>query len=592
MTINDSDISNNQAGFDNGDGAGDGGGIANDGIMFIANSVINNNKAVDDSGANGGGIFNQGEMTIDGSTIDGNTVTTLDGEARGGGIANDFSGTGLTVTNSTISNNTVTATNGTASGGGIRSEIDLTIINSTISNNSVTSTDDANGGGLLVENDQTTTILLTNVTMSDNSATSTVNGDGLGGAVFRGDPDLTITINNSILANATSDGAPGGDCVLRGDPVFNSNFSLYENTGDGACGLAAANPDGDGNIVGQDPNLGALGNNGGPTETHLPLAGSLAINNGSNPLAVDENAAPLTADQRGFTPRINDGTVEMGSVEVGAAGPPSDNACPVDPEFGTVGAELTTLLGTGMGSPTRSRMVAKITIPNAGDVTELYGQMAGKEYNGVKYVRFIFGDKSYQQVPTNGGTFDLGDTGAISWWGDDLTTQFQSQARPFVKGRWFLQKGMKKMRIPRAIVMYPTHDTGGDEYANAWSTFGYPDNFVAGTSGFDQTNTNVLPIPETQATTDIVVQVAVTDVNRDPRTVDVIVPAGGVGEITTLTGPTKKKSELLNIFEVTLEGVPAGMDEVEIELVSVLDEGDSAALLGAAASYVCEVAAP
>ncbi len=61
---------------------------------------------------------------------------------------------------------------------------------------------------------------------------------------------------------------------------------------------------------------------------------------------------------------------------------------------------------------------------------------------------------------------------------------------------------------------------------------------------------------------------------------------------TTLTGPTNKKSELLNLFEVTLEDVPAGVDEVEIELVSVLDKGDSAALLGAAASYVCEVTAP
>ncbi len=148
------------------------------------------------------------------------------------------------------------------------------------------------------------------------------------------------------------------------------------------------------------------------------------------------------------------------------------------------------------------------------------------------------------------------------------------------------------MRIPRAIVFYATNDTGDPEYANSWSTFTYPDNFVAGTPGFDQTNTNILSIPETQATTDIVVQVAVTDVNRDPRTVDVIVRAGGVEVTTTLTGPTNKKSELLNLFEVTLAGVPAGTDEVEIELVSVLDTGDSAALLGAAASYVCEPPTP
>ncbi len=149
------------------------------------------------------------------------------------------------------------------------------------------------------------------------------------------------------------------------------------------------------------------------------------------------------------------------------------------------------------------------------------------------------------------------------------------------------------MRLPRAIVVYATNDTGGAEVANAWSTFGAPDNFVAHTPGFDQTNTNVLPIPETQGETDIVVQIAVTDVNRDPRTVDVIVTRRRRrSETVTLTGPTTKKSELLNLFEVTLAGVPAGTDEVEIELVSVLDEGDSAALLGAAASYVCERPTP
>ncbi len=209
----------------------------------------------------------------------------------------------------------------------------------------------------------------------------------------------------------------------------------------------------------------------------------------------------------------------------GYCGPPPENACPVDPAVGTVGNELTTLIGTGMGSPTRTRMVAKVVIPNAGNLVELYGQMAAKEYNGVKYVRFIYGNKTYDQIQPE---TDLGDTGAISWWGADLDTSLV-QAKPFVKGRWFLHKGMKKMKLPRAIVMYPTHSTV-DQYANAWSTFGAPTNFVAGTPGFDQTNTNVLAIPETQDVTDIVIQVAVTDVNRDARSVDVIITAGSVAK--------------------------------------------------------------
>ena len=147
------------------------------------------------------------------------------------------------------------------------------------------------------------------------------------------------------------------------------------------------------------------------------------------------------------------------------------------------------------------------------------------------------------------------------------------------------------MKAPRAYVLYPTYQTA-DEYANAWSTFGSTDNFVAGTPGFDQTNTNILAIPELQVATDVTVELAVTDVNRDPRTIDVTVSAGGVSQTVTLTGPTTRKSELLNVFTVTLENVPAGTDQVEILMESVLGSGDSAALLGAAANYQCEVELP
>ncbi len=240
-----------------------------------------------------------------------------------------------------------------------------------------------------------------------------------------------------------------------------------------------------------------------------------------------------------------------------------------------------------MGSPSRSRMVAKIVVPNASELTDLYAQMAAKEYNGVRFVRFIYGDKTYEQIQPE---TDLGDIGAISWWGADLD-ESKLLTRPFVKGRWFLQKGAKKMKLPRAIVVYPTTTTT-DEYANAWSTFGAPDNFVAGTPGFAQSSTNVLAIPETQAETDLTVQIAITDINRDARSVDVTISAGNVSDTVTLTSPTNRKSELLNIFEVTLPGVPAGVSEVEILLESALDTGDSAALLGAAASFACELPAP
>ncbi|MEZ4519823.1 MAG: hypothetical protein R3C44_24340 [Chloroflexota bacterium] len=259
------------------------------------------------------------------------------------------------------------------------------------------------------------------------------------------------------------------------------------------------------------------------------------------------------------------------------------SACPVSPTEGTVGSSTTFLLGTGMGSPNRTRMASKITIPNASATTALYGQMAAKAHYGVKYVRFIYPNKTYEEIQPE---TDQGDSGAISWWGADLDVS--RLTRPFIKGRWFLYSGAKRDRLPRALVLYVTQTTA-EEYASNWSTFTYPDNFVAGASEFEQSNTNILPIPEIQATTDVTVQVAIADINKDPRTIDLMVSAGGVSETVTLSGPVNAKMQLLNLVEVTLEDVPAGTDQVEILMESALDAGDSAALLGAAASYGCDL---
>ena len=67
-------------------------------------------------------------------------------------------------------------------------------------------------------------------------------------------------------------------------------------------------------ILGVDPKLGALADNGGPTRTHALLAGSLAIDHGTN------NGAP-GVDQRGLS-RVKDGDhngskiVDIGAFEL------------------------------------------------------------------------------------------------------------------------------------------------------------------------------------------------------------------------------------------------------------------------------------
>ena len=63
------------------------------------------------------------------------------------------------------------------------------------------------------------------------------------------------------------------------------------------------------NLIGVDPLLGSLANNGGPTLTHKPLPDSPVIDAGNPAIP-----APPATDQRGFT-RIFGAAVDLGSVE-------------------------------------------------------------------------------------------------------------------------------------------------------------------------------------------------------------------------------------------------------------------------------------
>ena len=188
----------------------------------------------------------------------------------GGGIRNR--GT-LTVTNSTLSGNSAAFF-----GGAIDNEAVATINNRTISGNSATS-----AGGI----HSTNTLTLVNTTITANTASA--DWDGL---VNFG----TGTARNSIVAGNTGSGSDGG--------------STLTDLGN--------------NLLAGDPRLAPLANNGGPTFTHAPLAGSPALDAGDNAAAT---AAGLTFDQRVFM-RVADGpdanttdTVDIGAVEALASLP-------------------------------------------------------------------------------------------------------------------------------------------------------------------------------------------------------------------------------------------------------------------------------
>ena len=72
------------------------------------------------------------------------------------------------------------------------------------------------------------------------------------------------------------------------------------------------------NVFSDAPGLGLLQANGGPTQTRALLAGSPAIDKGSNALA-HQNGAPLAFDQRGPDhARIFGAAVDIGAMEYSA----------------------------------------------------------------------------------------------------------------------------------------------------------------------------------------------------------------------------------------------------------------------------------
>ncbi|MFI5455748.1 MAG: choice-of-anchor Q domain-containing protein [Isosphaerales bacterium] len=147
-----------------------------------------------------------------------------------------------------------------------------------------------------------------------NRGSSSVGGYGRGGGL---DVNVgTATLDNTIVAlNTNRIGSRASADDIAGAVSSASAYNLIGTGGTGGLTngtnynqVGVADP-------GLDPN--GLQNNGGPTQTIALLAGSPAIDAGSNALAVDPTTGePLANDQRGpGFPRIVNGTVDIGAFE-------------------------------------------------------------------------------------------------------------------------------------------------------------------------------------------------------------------------------------------------------------------------------------
>lgn len=293
-----------------GNGSGDGGAITTAGNLTLDNMVITNNTAT----ASGGAIFqNGGSLAVTDSTISNNSIAAT-ATASGGGITST-NGT-LVLTDSTFSGNTseAAAVNGggsanTASGGAV--EIDsssATITNCTFNNNTAEGGDnsgffatggDADGGAINLTGSSFLSLL--NDTISGNTAVGgagAFNGTGIGGGIYSVG-SANVTVENTILQGNTADSDP--DVHASGSVTSDGNNLIGSTSG--ASGAFTNGVNGD--LVGVDPQMSPLANNGGPTQTMAIAASSPARDAG------DTADAP-SDDQRG-DPRS--GPADIGAYE-------------------------------------------------------------------------------------------------------------------------------------------------------------------------------------------------------------------------------------------------------------------------------------
>jgi uncharacterized repeat protein (TIGR01451 family) len=318
LSVSDSDFTNNNA-----DGDTYGGAILNYNLLTVTGSSFSNN-----TGTVGGAVYNGGTAIVDDTSFTNNN-------GYGGGINN----TGiLTISNAVFSDNT---TNSTGGGGGILNDGMLNVTESTFSNNSALAASESGGG---IDNEATAEI--SDCTFNGNIAGS----GGLGGGGLYTAAEATVI--NSTFYNNTAEATDGGAIYAAGSLVV-TNSTIDANTANAGGGIYIAGSagvnlyntivaqDNNGDVTGTldqngpatassnnfisgNPDLGALANNGGPTETMAPQGSDPSIIGKGNPLlATTADGQLLVTDQRGYFRVTTAGTVDIGAYQTDTAAQPS-----------------------------------------------------------------------------------------------------------------------------------------------------------------------------------------------------------------------------------------------------------------------------
>lgn len=313
-----------------GDG-GKGGGILNDGNLTVVNSTITGNTTGPGAtggnafvnggtggvGGYGGGIAGSGYLAMHGSVVSNNT--TGGGGAPGGGIlggpaGGPGEGGGIATTGDVDIETSLFLGNTVGSWGGAIAAVPtnpghtLNITNSTFVDNV-----GSRAGAIYATN---ATVELAQVTLTGNNATDADPGRGAGGDVAALEGGAVMRFSNTLMFD---NGGAGDDCdaaEFGGNSTYQSRGGTLTDQGNTSCPRDLSG----------DPLLGALASNGGPTQTRLPAASSIALNNG-------DNARCAATDQRGVV-RPQGTQCDIGAVERATV-----------PNAGTINGAAITLAG-------------------------------------------------------------------------------------------------------------------------------------------------------------------------------------------------------------------------------------------------------
>jgi predicted outer membrane repeat protein len=291
---------------------GDGGAISNAGALTVTASTFSANTA-----GEGGAIYNgydgYGSLSVSASTFSGNT-------AEWGGAIFNFQGT------ATVSAATFSANTGSYDGGAISSVGTLTVTASTFSANT------AGKGGAISNGAGALTV--TASTFSANTASE------LGSIVFN--PIGSVWAAADIFDGSCYDGST----TSPGASTWND--AGYNVARDSSClGSGPGDVDYGGGLTGL---LGQLSDNGGPTETILPVTGNPAMGLVPSDTSVTLNAEITTlcpsTDQRGVM------TDPDQACNAGAVQPVAQTISFAAPTSGTVGDSATlSASGGASGNP-------------------------------------------------------------------------------------------------------------------------------------------------------------------------------------------------------------------------------------------------